>query len=186
MRTATSVGDATHWGQATRSPFGHGAGTGSDCAGDQLAGLTGDQDRQPHWKKQIQLRTRELAQAEQELLTARLSEQTEALRDRRRIVARLKSKITEAEDGLRRVQKWLRNFDREVEPRARAMHTLRQILDADQVKAVALLTETIRVLAEYAEVAQGPPRGANATATANPGTPVQSGTTVDRNAGGAS
>lgn len=110
-----------------------------------------EQDRLPHWKKQIRIRSRELAQADQELLTARLSEQAEAVRDRRRAVERTRAQLAEAEEALERVRGWLRQYDRELDPHTRTTQSLRQLLDLDLVKAVALLADTSRVLAEYAE-----------------------------------
>jgi hypothetical protein len=114
-----------------------------------------EQDRQPHWKKQIRLRAHVLAQAEQELLTARLSEQAEAIRDRRRTVDRAKANLQEAEAAFDRARQWLRQYDREIDPHSKATQSLRQRLDLDLVKAVALLAETTRVLADYAELAPG-------------------------------
>jgi hypothetical protein len=109
-------------------------------------------DQQPHWKKQIRLRGHELAQAEQELLTARLSEQGEAVRDRRRAVERARTRLGEAESALERVQRWLRQYDHEIDPHSRSTNPLRQLLDHNLVKAVALLSQTTRVLADYAVV----------------------------------
>jgi hypothetical protein len=128
-----------------------------------------EQDRQPHWKKQIRLRTHELAQAEQELLTARLSEQAEAVRDRRRTVDRAKAKLEEAEEAFGRARHWLRQYDREIDPHSKSTQSLRQLLDLDLVKAVALLSETTRVLADYAELAPGQHLGSAAEARSDPG-----------------
>lgn len=114
-----------------------------------------EQDRQPHWKKQIRLRAHALAQAEQELLTARLSEQPEAVRDRRRAVDRAKANLQEAEAAFDRARHWLRQYDRELDPHSKTTQALRQLLDLDLVKAVALLAETTRVLADYAGLAPG-------------------------------
>ena len=107
-------------------------------------------DRQSDWKKQIRLREHELAQAEQELLTARLSEQGEAVRDRRRAVDRARARLEEAAGAFERVQQWLRRYDHVVDPHLRTTNPLRQVLDHDLVKAAALLSQTISVLADYA------------------------------------
>jgi hypothetical protein len=118
-----------------------------------------EHDRQPHWQKQIKLRSRALAQAEQELLTARLSEQIEAIRDRRRSVEHARNELADAEAALDRVRRWLRQYDRDIDPHAKAAQSLRLMLDVDLVKAAALLAETIRVLADYAAVAPDRPEG---------------------------
>jgi hypothetical protein len=124
-----------------------------------------EQEQQPHWKKEIRVRSRALAQAEQELLTVRLSEQADAVRDRRRTVDRAKAKLQEAEGALEKTRHWFRQFDREIDPRMRTTHLLRQTLDADLVKAVALLSETTRVLADYAGVSPGANPNPNPTST---------------------
>lgn len=120
-------------------------------------------EQQPHWQKEIRVRSRALAQAEQELLTVRLSDQAEAVRDRRRTVDRARAKLREAEGSLEQTRRWFRQFDREIDPRIRTTHLLRQSLDVDLVKAVALLTETSRVLADYAAVS--PNRNPNPPST---------------------
>ena len=114
-------------------------------------------DRLPHWKKQRRQREQVLAQAEQELLTARLSEHTEAVRDRRLLVQRAKQSLAEAESSLRRVQRWIGQYDSEIEVLAKSMVSLRHVLDHDLVKASAVLQETIEVLSDYAELSPGRP-----------------------------
>lgn len=144
-----------------------------------------EHDRQPHWKKQIRLRSNEVAQAEQELLTARLSEHSEAIRDRRRVVERTRAKLLEAEGALGRAQRWLRQYDRQMDPHSKATQSLRQILDLDLVKAVAVLSETSRVLAEYAELS--PNHGGASSATgADQNPPAQSETPSNPSGGGGS
>ncbi len=72
-------------------------------------------DRQLHWKNQMRQRTRELAQAEQELLTARLSGMPEAIKTRQMAVnkARLALHENDGCGNLRRrwnpARKWSRN-----------------------------------------------------------------------------
>ncbi|MCL4179110.1 MAG: hypothetical protein KJ072_15380 [Verrucomicrobia bacterium] len=127
-----------------------------------------EHDRQSHWKKQIRLRGHELAQAEQELLTARLSDQNEAVRDRRRVVDRARARLTEAEQALQRTQRWLRQYDHQLDPHLRTTNPLRRLLDHDLVKAIALLSQTTETLADYAALA--PNRNPTPTADADPAT----------------
>jgi chromosome condensin MukBEF ATPase and DNA-binding subunit MukB len=143
-----------------------------------------EQDRQPYWKKQIRLRAHALAQAEQELLTARLSEQPEVVRDRRRAVDRAKAQIQEAEAAFDRARHWLRQYDRELDPHSKSTQSLRQLLDLDLVNAVALLAETTRVLADYAERAPG--RNLGSVTEALPGPVPPPDTPTGRLEGGAS
>jgi hypothetical protein len=114
-----------------------------------------EHDRQTHWKKQVRLRGHELAQAEQELLTAKFSEHSEAVRDRRQNVDRARTRLSDAENALQRTQRWFRQFDHELDPRVRTTRPLRQMLDHELIKAVALLADTISTLAAYADLAPG-------------------------------
>jgi hypothetical protein len=116
-------------------------------------------DRLPFWKRQVHLFELELAQAEQELLTARLSGQTEAVRDRRRTVERAKAKLDQATETFGHTRRWLSQFDHAVDPQVKRTAPLRQVLDHDLVKAVALLAETMRVLVDYAAVSVKPASG---------------------------
>jgi hypothetical protein len=74
-------------------------------------------------------------------------------------VDRARSRLSDAENALQRTQRWFRQFDHELDPRIRSTRPLRQILDHDLVKAIALLAETINLLADYADL----PPGQNAT-----------------------
>lgn len=125
-----------------------------------------EHDRQAHWKKQIRLRGHELAQAEQELLTARLSDQNEAVRDRRRVVDRARARLAEAEETLQRIKRWLQQYDHQLDPHLRTTNPLRRLLDRDLLKAIALLSQTTDTLADYAALA--PNRIPTPTAAANP------------------
>ena len=55
-------------------------------------------DRLPYWKKQVWLKQKELAIADQELMTARLSDMPEATQARRMAVNKCKAALREAEE----------------------------------------------------------------------------------------
>jgi len=114
-------------------------------------------DRQVHWKNQTRQRTRELAQAEQELLTARLSGMPEAVKSRQMTVNKARLALGEAEERLARVKQWLRQFETQVESRAKLVTQLRHALAHDMVKAVAFLDGAATSLAAYAEMAPPAP-----------------------------
>jgi hypothetical protein len=113
-------------------------------------------DRQLHWKHQVRQRTRELAQAQQELLTARLSGMPEAVKSRQMTVNKAGLALREAEERLARVKQWIRQFETQVEARAKVVTQLRHSLAHDMRKAVAFLEGAATSLAAYAEVA--PPK----------------------------
>jgi hypothetical protein len=136
-------------------------------------------DRQVHWKHEIRKRTKLLAQAEQELFSARLSGHAAAVQDRRRSVARAQRAVAEAEERLAGVKAWLRQYETQVEARLKAVTRLRQILTHDMNKAVAYLDHTGDILAEYAELAAGPQGPAPSTGDTPPSTPNQSDASPD-------
>ena len=109
-------------------------------------------DRQLHWKHLIRQRTKELALAEQELLTARLSGLPEAIKTRRLTVNKAKLVLQEAEDGAARVRQWLRQYETRVESHAKVVSQLRNLLAHDMGKAVAFLDGAATTLAAYAEL----------------------------------
>ena len=114
-------------------------------------------DRQLYWKNQIRQRTRELAQAEQELLTARLSGMPEAIKARQMAVHKARLALGDAEEHLARVKQWLRQFDTQVESRAKVVAQLRHSLAHDMGKAVAFLEGAAASLSAYAEMAPPAP-----------------------------
>ncbi|HXT41823.1 MAG TPA: hypothetical protein VN887_17580 [Candidatus Angelobacter sp.] len=109
-------------------------------------------DRQLHWKNRVRQRTRELAQAEQELLTARLSEMPEAIKARQMAVNKAKLNLRGAEDGLARTKQWIRQYETQVQSHARVVTQLRHSLAYDMGKAVVFLEEAATTLAAYAEI----------------------------------
>jgi hypothetical protein len=114
-------------------------------------------DRQLHWKNQTRQRTRELSQAEQELLTARLSGLPEAIKARQMAVNKARLALREAEERLACVKQWMRQFETQVESRAKVVTQLRHSLAHDMRKAVAFLEGAAATLAAYADVAPPPP-----------------------------
>jgi len=114
-------------------------------------------DRQLHWKNQTRQRTRELAQAQQELLTARLSGLPEAIKARQMAVNKARLALREAEGRLACVKQWMRQFDTQVESRAKVVTQLRHSLAHDLRKAVAFLEGAAATLAAYADMAPPAP-----------------------------
>ena len=113
-------------------------------------------DRLVHWKKQVHVRTRALAQADQELLTARLSGMPEAVQTRRMAVNQAKLALREAEDGLARVRQWIRHYETQAQSHAKLVTQLRHSLAFDMSKAVAFLERAAATLAAYGEMSPPP------------------------------
>jgi len=136
-----------------------------DQAGGILDGINDDvvrtrvwleTDRQPHWKKLVHQRTKELAHAEQELMTARLSDLPETVKARRMAVTKAKLALHEAEEGLVRVKHWIRGYETQAGSRLKLVTKLRNLLESDMRKAVAFLEGAAASLADYAEMTPPP------------------------------
>lgn len=133
-------------------------------------------DAQLHWRHLIRQRAKLLAQAEQELLTARLSGHPEAVQDRRMAVQRAKTALAEAETGLAHVQHWLRRYDTEVLSRLKSVAQLRILLANDLEQALGFLAGATTTLAQYAALearpAESPAASTPPEPIPNPGDPA--------------
>ena len=110
-------------------------------------------DQRSHWQKEIKRRRRKLDEAQQELFSAKLATFTNATTLQEAAVIKCRRSMYDAEEKLRTLKYWIRNFDSHVEPLARKLEGLRQFLANDMPRAVAYLTQTQKTLESYAEVA---------------------------------
>lgn len=117
-------------------------------------------DRLPYWKKQVWLKQKKLAAADQELMTARLSDMPEAVQARRIVVNKCKAALRETEARFERVKKWVKHYGSAVEPKAKVVIQMRQVVDHELRKAIAFLEQAASTLAAYAEIRKvGQPAG---------------------------
>ncbi|TAL05232.1 MAG: hypothetical protein EPO07_03840 [Verrucomicrobia bacterium] len=114
-------------------------------------------DRPAHWAGEIRRRTRTLEEKQQELFSARLSGLAEASYVQQDAVRKARESLRDAEERLHLVQRWSRQYDQRVEPLARHVEKLRQILDKDLPMAVAHLVEIKKTLEAYSELPPTPP-----------------------------
>ncbi|HYR57784.1 MAG TPA: hypothetical protein VEO95_04100 [Chthoniobacteraceae bacterium] len=105
-----------------------------------------------HWQAELRRRLRTLELAEQELFSAKLSGLRDNLSAQELAVRKWKAAVAEAEDKLRNVKMWTRNFDHEVDPLMKRIDGLRQLLDHDMPKAIAYLVQAQKTLDSYAEM----------------------------------
>ena len=130
-----------------------------DEAGDEVRRtrqwLQGEQ--RTHWEGQAKLRKRVLDQAEADLYSARLS----GLKDRTIVqeegVRKARRAMAEAEDKLRVLKKWNRDFDNNADPLVRRLEGIRYFLDHDMPKALIYLLRAQETLEAYAETPAPPP-----------------------------
>jgi hypothetical protein len=110
-----------------------------------------ENEQRLHWENQIRRRTKELEQAQQALFSARLGALSKETALDQLAVHRAKHSLAEADQKLRMVKKWDREFDGRVQPLVKQIEKLHTVLSNDMVKAIAYLTQAINTLAAYNE-----------------------------------
>jgi hypothetical protein len=120
-----------------------------------------EDEQRTHWENELRRRYRALQEAQQALFSARLSTFREETSAEQIAVHRTKRAFDEAEDKLRVIRKWHRDFDNRVQPPLKQMEMLHTVLAHDMVQAIAFLTQAIKTLHAYAGVA--PPTASPAT-----------------------
>ena len=124
-------------------------------------------DQRTHWEGQARRRKRVLDAAEQELFAAKLSGLRDTTAAQVAAVRKAKAALAEAEDKLRVIKKWNRDFDGCADPLVRGLSSLREFLDQDMPKALAYLVQAQHTLEAYAETG-APAAAATVPETAPP------------------
>lgn len=110
------------------------------------------QDRRTYWEAEIKRRAKALNQAQQELMSVRITgDQQGAVVTRQAAVIKAQRAVAEGEARLRGVKKWIQNYDSVADPVIKRLENLRQLLDNDMPKAVAYLANAQRTLEAYAD-----------------------------------
>ncbi|MBI3853854.1 MAG: hypothetical protein HY298_26815 [Verrucomicrobia bacterium] len=142
-----------------------------EISGDvQRTRLWIEDDRLGHWQHETQRRTRKLQEKQHELFSARMSSLREATQAENMAVLKAKRALNEAQAKLDLVKKWNRHYDNRVQPLAKDVDKLRDVLAVHMGKAVVYLTQAIRTLGDYADLS--PPETLSAKTV-----PQESGTT---------
>lgn len=121
-----------------------------------------EQEQQQHWIQEGKKRSRKLAQAQQELLTAKLSKFQDSLMLQEKLVRRAKLEVDEAELKLKAAKKWAREYDRLYDPAVKGLSKLRDFLEHDLVRGAAWLDQALKSLGAYLE-RERPPGNAPVT-----------------------
>ena len=121
------------------------------------------QDQRLFWEREIKRRQRVLDAAEQELLTARLSNLRDNIKFQQDAVRKAKAAVHEAEEKIRNLKIWMRDFPHVIDPLARRLESMREYLDLDLPKALAFLVQAQRTLSDYADVGPARPASSNAS-----------------------
>jgi DNA repair exonuclease SbcCD ATPase subunit len=143
-----------------------------DEVGDEVRRTRGrlQNDWRTHWEQEIRKRRRLLDQAEQELLSAKLSNLRDNISAQQNAVRKAKEALEHAEKKLRAVKKWLRDFDGDADPLVKRIGSLRHVVDFDLPKGVAFLLQAQKTLEGYTETGAARPT----TPTAAPATTEES------------
>ncbi|HZR20171.1 MAG TPA: hypothetical protein VFE51_23010 [Verrucomicrobiae bacterium] len=108
-------------------------------------------EQRVHWENQMRRRLKDLEQAQQALFSARLGILRKETAAEQMAMHRAKAAVVEADEKLRIIKKWDREFDGRVQPLVKQTEKLHTVLSNDMVKAVAYLTQAINTLAAYAD-----------------------------------
>lgn len=110
-----------------------------------------DGDRLPFWEAQVKKRMRMLDQAQAELMTARMSEFVDNPVVQQQAVRKAKAALEQAEEKLRAVKQWNRNFETTLQPMVKKLESVCQFLDYDVPQSIIHMAQIIRALDAYAE-----------------------------------
>jgi chromosome segregation ATPase len=108
-------------------------------------------DQRLHWEGEIRRRQKKLDDAQQEYMRARLSSLQDSTAAQQNAVKKARAALHEAEDKLRAVKRWDRNFDSIVDPAARLLGGLRNALEHDMPRGIAHLANLQRALDDYSD-----------------------------------
>jgi hypothetical protein len=112
-----------------------------------------ENDQRRFWENEMRVRYKKLDQAQQELLTMKLSQFQETTALQQMAVNRAKRALQESEDKIKTLKRWGHELDNRSAPLLKEIEQLHGFLTAELPKAVALLAQTIRTLDAYAEAA---------------------------------
>lgn len=110
-----------------------------------------EQEKRDFWEAQIRVRNRKLDQAEAELFNAKLSEFKDSTAREKAMVAKMRALVAEAEEKLKAVKQWDRNYEGVVEPMTKGLMSLREFLEVDLPKGIWQITGSIKALDAYTE-----------------------------------
>jgi trehalose-6-phosphatase len=99
----------------------------------------------------VRRRARDLAQAEQEMLSARMTKALDNLSSQQQAVNKARRALEEAQEKMRRIKLWMRDFDGTLDPLAKGLNSLRGYLDHDMPQAIAYLGEIQKIMEGYME-----------------------------------
>ena len=104
------------------------------------------------WEGELKRRRRAVEEAEQAVFSARISSLREVSTAENAAVTRARRAMTEAEEKLRLVKKWLRDFDNHVDPLVKQLEQVQTMFGNAMPRAVAHLAALVKTLDAYTNV----------------------------------
>jgi hypothetical protein len=104
-----------------------------------------------YWENEAKKRRRIWEEAQQALFSAKLSNLRRESAAEVAAVTRARRAMEEADEKLRRVKRWAREFDSRVQPLVKQMEKLHTMLANDLIQAAAHLAGAVETLSAYAE-----------------------------------
>jgi len=132
-----------------------------------------EDEKKTQWMSEMKRCARVMEEAQQALLSARMSNLRDESQAELMAVHRARRARDEAETKLRMVKQWNREFDNRVQPLVKQTEKLQTILAHDMVQALAYLSQAIQTLDAYASA--GPPSAAGGPGPAPDGPPPATG-----------
>ena len=111
-------------------------------------------EQRVHWEGEIRRRQHKLEDAQQAVFSARLSNLSDgpSAADVMALHPRQARALDAAEEKLRTVKRWTRDFDSRVEPMAKQLEKLQTMLSEEMPRSVNFLTQAINSLDAYANI----------------------------------
>ena len=109
-------------------------------------------DRRAYWENQARRRQRVLEDAQQALFSAKLSNLRDVRTAEQMAVLKARRSVDEAQSKLRKIRKWIREYDNKLQPLLKELEHLRSMLGVDLPKAALHLAQILKTLEAYAQV----------------------------------
>jgi hypothetical protein len=108
-----------------------------------------------HWENQVQLRTRELTDAQQALFSAELAKLRAASSAEIVAVQKARRALAAAEEKLRVLKRVVSSFEKEALPRVKQVENLRGVVGTDLLEGAYFLERIVGALDRYVNTAGG-------------------------------
>jgi hypothetical protein len=119
-----------------------------------------ENDQRTFWTGQLKRAMRQLEEAEGAMFSAKLSKVQTVSAAQQAAVHKARRLVSEAEEKLRRLKKWDKEFENQTQPLLKKTEKLSNLLAVDIPNAVAHLTGVIDTLEKYASIAAPEAAGA--------------------------